>query len=567
MSRDSDSSEKKRTATIAVSTLVLVVVGCAATVGVTNYNQTSSSDDNHQVTTSNKAVHAICQPTDYKDACVESLQGASSDEIDPKELVKVGFNFTKKKLAEVLEQSATYKEAEQDPMAKQALSICKDMMDLAIDHLEQSFERIGALDVIKVEDVLADLETWLSSVITYQGTCIDEFENVTSTAIPKIKEALDKTLKFSSNILVMVQQLKDIFKKLDIPDFNTRRLLEEEVLGHGELPSWMNPERRKLLADDVKPDIVIAQDGSGDYKTIGEAVHALPIKSLTPFVVKIKAGIYKERVVVPKTVWNITWIGEGPMNTKITNSLNFIDGVKTYFTATFDIQGAGHTFKNIGFENSAGAAKHQAVATVIDGDKTAFFNCRFDGYQDTLYSHANRQFYRDCTITGTVDFIFGDSRSLYQNCLILVRKPLVNQQNIVAASGRFDTHSVTGLIFQNCTVTGDQSYLPVKAQFKSYLARPWKEYSKTIFMQSFIDDVIHPDGWMPWGGSWALDTCYYAEFKNRGPGSDTSHRATWRGIRQITYDQAVEHTGKRFFQTDDWITEAGIPYNGGMMSL
>ncbi|KAK4752608.1 hypothetical protein SAY87_021409 [Trapa incisa] len=567
MSHDSDSSKKKSTATIAVSTLVLVVIGCAATVGVTKCNQTSTSGDDNHVTTSNKAVQAMCQPTDYKDACVESLQGASSDVNDPKELVKVGFNFTKKKLAEVLEQSATYKEAEQDPMAKQALSICMDMMDLAVDHLEQSFERIGVLDVTKVDDVLADLETWLSSVITYQGTCIDEFENVTSTAVPKIKEALDKTLRFSSNILVMVQQLNTIFKKLDIPEFNHRRLLEEEVLGHGEYPTWMNPKMRKLLANDAKADLVIAQDGSGNFKTFSEAVKALPIKSMTPFVVKIKAGIYKEKVVVPKNVWNITWIGAGAMQTKITNSLNFIDGVKTYYTSTFTVQGAGHIFKNMGFENSAGAAKHQAVAIVIDGDRTAFFNCRFDGYQDTLYSHANRQFYRDCTITGTVDFIFGDSRSLYQNCLILVRKPLVNQQNIVAASGRFNTHSVTGLIFQNCTITGDQSYLPVKAQFKSYLGRPWKEYSKTIYMQSFIDDVIHPDGWLPWFGTWALDTCYYAEFNNRGPGSDTSHRVTWRGIRHISQAQAAEHTGKGFFEKDDWITNAEIPYNGGMMAL
>ncbi|KAK4804843.1 hypothetical protein SAY86_004660 [Trapa natans] len=560
-----DGSKKKGTATVAVSTLILVVIGCAATVGIVKYNEGGTGGGSDHIATSSKAVQTMCQPTDYKEACVESLQGASSDVTNPKDLVKVSFNFTKDKLGQILEQSATYKEAEKDPMAKQALSICRDMMDLAVDHLEQSFERIGVLDVSKVDDVLDDLETWLSSVITYQGTCLDEFENVTSPGVPKIKEALDKTLKFSSNILVMVQQLNNIFKSLDIPGFNNRRLLQEEALEEDEFPTWMNLERRNLLGEDVKPNIVVAQDGSGDYKTVSEAAKALPIKSMTPFVVKIKAGIYKDKVVIPKTVGNITWIGDGPTTTKITNNQNFIDGVKTYYTSTFSLQGDGHIFKNIGFENSAGAAKHQAVAIVIDGDRTAFFNCRFDGYQDTLYSHANRQFYRDCTITGTIDFIFGDARALYQNCIIHVRKPLENQQNIVAASGRMDVHSVTGLIFQNCTVSGDSSYMPVKAQFKSYLGRPWKAYAKSIYMQCFIDDVIHPDGWLPWGGTFGLDTCYYAEYNNRGPGSDTAHRVTWRGIQHMSAPEALKHTGKNFFETDNWITGAGIPYAGGMV--
>lgn len=231
------------------------------------------------------------------------------------------------------------------------------------------------------------------------------------------------------------------------------------------------------------------------------------------------------------------------------------------------LQGAGHTFKNIGFENSAGAAKHQAVAIVIDGDRTSFFNCRFDGYQDTLYSHSNRQFYRDCTITGTIDFIFGDAKALYQNCLILIRQPLENQQCIVAASGKLDDHSVTGLVFQNCTITADQSYVPVKAQFKSYLGRPWKEYAKTIYMQCFIDNIIQPDGWLPWEGSWALDTCYYAEFSNRGPGSDTSRRVTWRGIKHLSPAQALEYSGQKFFVRDDWLLGAGIPYTSGMVAL
>jgi len=567
MSNGGDSNKKKSAAIVGVSSLILVVIGVVATVGVSRNSQSDGSDGGSHVVASNKAVQAMCQPTDYKEACIESLQGADPNVTDPKELIKVGFTFTKKKLAEIMEQSATLKEAEKDPMASQALAICRDQMDLAIDHLEQSFDRIGVLDINKVDDILSDLETWLSSVVVYQGTCLDEFENVTSSAVPKIKEALNSTIKFSSNALVMVQQLNNVFKNLNIPGLNSRRLLQEDVLGHGEFPSWMDPVRRKLLTDETKPDLVIAQDGSGDFKTFGEAVKALPIKSLTPFVVHVKPGVYKETVLIPKNIWNITWIGDDATTTKVTFGKNFIDGVKTYYTSTFTLQGPGHVFKNIGFENSAGAAKHQAVAIVIDGDRSAFFNCRFDGYQDTLYVHSNRQFYRDCTITGTIDFIFGDSRAIFQNCLILVRRPLDNQQCIVAASGKFESHLITGMVFQNCTITGDESYLPVKAQFRSYLARPWKEYAKTIYMQCFIDDIIHPDGWLPWLGTFGLDTCFYAEFNNRGPGSDTSRRVKWGGVKQISPAQALEYTGQNFLSEDGWLASTGIPYTRGMISL
>lgn len=336
-----DSDKKKRIATVVVSSFILVVIGTAVIVGIKNQETGGGAGggSSSHVSTSNKAVEAMCQPTDYKDACVESLQAAGPNVTDPKELIKVGFNFTKKKLAEIMEQSATLKEAEKDPMASQALAICRDQMDLAIDHLEQSLEKIGVLDITKVDDVLSDLGTWLESVLVYQGTCLDEFENVTSPAIPKIKEALNSTIKFSSNALVMVTELNNIFKNLNIPGLSGhRRLLqEEEVLGHGEFPIWMDPVRRRLLARGAgaRPNLVIAQDGTGNFRTFAEAVKALPIKSNAPFVVYVKKGVYREQVTIPKNVWNITWVGDGAATTKITYNKNFVDGVKTMYTATF----------------------------------------------------------------------------------------------------------------------------------------------------------------------------------------------------------------------------------------
>lgn len=223
--------------------------------------------------------------------------------------------------------------------------------------------------------------------------------------------------------------------------------------------------------------------------------------------------------------------------------------------------------KDIGFENSAGAAKHQAVALRVGSDMAIFHNCRMDGYQDTLYVHTHRQFYRDCVITGTIDFIFGDSATVFQNCVMQVRRPMDNQQSIVTAQGRIDRREATAIILQNCTITGSDDYLPVKNQFKAYLGRPWKQFSRTIIMQSYIDDVIVPEGWLPWVGDFGLNTCFYAEYGNRGPGSSTSGRVKWRGIKQITPQHILDFTAGRFITGNRWVPASGVPYTPYMVKV
>lgn len=221
----------------------------------------------------------------------------------------------------------------------------------------------------------------------------------------------------------------------------------------------------------------------------------------------------------------------------------------------------------MGFENSAGPEKHQAVALRVQSDLSLFYNCRMDGYQDTLYTHAHRQFYRDCTITGTIDFIFGDAGAVFQNCQMIVRKPLDNQNCIVTAQGRSDRRTPSAIILQNCTISGDPLYMPVKDVNKAYLGRPWKEFSRTIIMQSQIDDIIQPDGWLPWAGTFAINSCFYTEFNNRGAGADMSKRVKWKGIKTITPQHAVDFTPGRFLGGDRWIKATGIPYVSGMINV
>lgn len=216
------------------------------------------------------------------------------------------------------------------------------------------------------------------------------------------------------------------------------------------------------------------------------------------------------------------------------------------------------------FENTAGALGHQAVALRVMGDHSAFFDCGIHGYQDTLYAHAKRQFYRNCEISGTVDFIFGYSATLIQNSTIVVRKPEPNQQNIVVADGTAQKSMPTGIVLQNCRIVADKDLESVKTTMRSYLARPWKAYSKAIFLENEIGDFIHPDGYLPWEGTLFLDTCYFAEFGNTGSGAVTSKRVKWgRGI--LTKDAAALYTAENWVEASKWLPASGIPFNTGFV--
>ncbi|KAG0476898.1 hypothetical protein HPP92_013263 [Vanilla planifolia] len=228
--------------------------------------------------------------------------------------------------------------------------------------------------------------------------------------------------------------------------------------------------------------------------------------------------------------------------------------------------GEGFMARDMGFENTAGPEKHQAVALLVQGDRSIFYRCQMDGYQDTLYVHTLRQYYRECTISGTIDFIFGDAKVAFQNCLILVRRPLDNQQNIVTAQGRKSRQSATAIIIHNCTITADPSFSSsLHAKNPTYLGRPWKEYSRTFFFQSYLDSLIHPDGWLPWLGDFGLRTCFYSEWENRGPGADKSRRVKWRGVKNITYEHAQRFTVEHFLWGNDWLPKSGVPYIPGLL--
>lgn len=217
--------------------------------------------------------------------------------------------------------------------------------------------------------------------------------------------------------------------------------------------------------------------------------------------------------------------------------------------------------QDIGFQNTAGPAKHQAVALRVSADQTVINRCRIDAYQDTLYTHTLRQFYRDCYITGTVDFIFGNSAVVFQNCDIVARNPGPGQKNMLTAQGREDPNQVTGISIQKCRLTASSDLAPVKGSVKTFLGRPWKLYSRTVIMQSFIGDHIDPAGWFPWDGEFALSTLYYGEYVNNGPRADTSQRVKWKGFKVIKDPKEAEQfTVAKLIQGGLWLKPTGVTY-------
>ncbi|CAN0920034.1 Putative pectinesterase/pectinesterase inhibitor 28 [Linum grandiflorum] len=567
-----DEKEKKKIAIIGVSSLLLVAMVIAVTIGVNQEKgghgsrNTSNENADEDISTSSKFVTALCEPSTYKESCKKSVSKAAENNTDPKKIVQAGFEMAAESLRESLKKSSTVKEITTDPLAKRGVEICEELLETAIEDLKRSVDELGSFEPSKAYAHIDNLKTWLEATITFQENCKDGFENTTGPAGEKMREILKYSGELTSNGLAMVAGLAKIFETLHIGSSGNRRLLVEDQDDDG-LPLWLNQGQRKLLGanpDNVRADMVVAKDGSGQYKSIMKAINAIPKKHKIPFVIKVKAGVYKEQVLIPKKAAGVVMIGDGPTKTRVTGSKNFADGVQTSDTATFAVVAPGFIAKNMGFENSAGAEGHQAVAFRSRSDNSVLYNCAFDGYQDTLYTQAYRQFFRDCTITGTIDFVFGAGRTILQNCKLIVRKPLSNQHCILTAEGKKDRNGDSAIVLQNCHVSSSPEYFPVRRTNKAYLGRPWKEYSTTIIMNSKLDDLIAPEGWSPWIGDFGLNTLFYAEYQNKGAGAAQDKRVKWKGIKKLNAAQAQKFTpAKLYVEGDAWIKDAGIPYTAG----
>ncbi|KAL6124807.1 hypothetical protein ACLB2K_077316 [Fragaria x ananassa] len=318
----------------------------------------------------------------------------------------------------------------------------------------------------------------------------------------------------------------------------------------------------------VNDAVIVSPHGDDNFTSIGAAIDSAP-NNTNPedgyFVIYARKGHYKEYVVVPKYKKNIMLLGDGINKTIITGKHNFVDGWTTFNSSTFAVLGERFVAIDITFKNTAGPEKHQAVAVRNNADFSTFYRCSFEGYQDTLYAHSLRQFYKECDIYGTVDFIFGNAAAVFQSCNLYARKPMPNQKNAFTAQGRTDPNQNTGISIHNCTIEAAPDLAIDLNSSLNFLGRPWKVYSRTVIMQSYIGPLISSVGWLEWNGTVGLETLYYGEFENHGPGANTSRRVQWPGYSLMNATQALNFTVLNFTLGDTWLPDTDIPFFAGLI--
>ncbi|WP_312766094.1 pectinesterase family protein [Epilithonimonas sp.] len=298
--------------------------------------------------------------------------------------------------------------------------------------------------------------------------------------------------------------------------------------------------------------IAVAKDGSGDFKTIQSAINS--IRDLGPgeALIKIKSGIYNEKVVIPSSKHLITIEGEDKENTIITNDdfsgkLNPLTNEKfnTFNSYTFLVAGDNIKISNLTIKNSS-CNQGQAVALHVEGDRFVMKNSNVLGCQDTLYAATDhsRQYYENCYIEGTTDFIFGQATVVFKNCEI---KSLVDSYITAAATSK---ENQFGFVFIDCHLTAKEGITKV------YLGRPWRPFAKTVFINTTMESHILPEGWNPWKGDKMFPdkekTAYYAEFGSKGAGANSSKRVEWS--HQLSKKELKNYAIENIFRkSSNWI--------------
>ena len=293
-----------------------------------------------------------------------------------------------------------------------------------------------------------------------------------------------------------------------------------------------------LSAKAQKPDLTVAADGTGDVKTVGEAIAKVPEDNKKRFTIFIKPGVYEEQINISVNKPLVSLIGENAATTKLTFKISNKEAGST--SAAYAFYVAGHDFyaENLTFENSFGQGS-QAVAVVSDADRAIFKKCRFLGWQDTLYTRRGRQYYVDSYIEGSVDFIFGQAAAVFENCTIHSKT-----DGYIAAPMRFAADEPSGLVFIKSKLTAENTVKGV------YLGRPWRDYGRTVYLETEMGAHIRAEGWHHWQPE-REKTAYFAEYKSTGSGANDAARVKWS--HQLTAQEAEQFTAEKFLKgTDNW---------------
>jgi PelA/Pel-15E family pectate lyase len=279
--------------------------------------------------------------------------------------------------------------------------------------------------------------------------------------------------------------------------------------------------------------IVVAADGSGDFKSIQQGVDHVPDGNTQRVVIQIKPGVYSQQVRIGPRKSFITFRGEDAKKTVITHRLSAQQAGNTRLAFAVYVNANDFRAENVTFENSYGTGS-QAVALFVDAERATFENCRFLGWQDTLFVNGSRHLFKDCYIEGHVDFIFGTASAVFENCAIHSKGA-----GYVTAHYRTSNEENTGFVFVRCRLTGENTGAGV------YLGRPWRPYARVVFIESWLDSHIKPEGWDNWRDPAREKTAWFGEYKSKGPGAKPASRVAWS--RQLTASEVSQFSRDRFF--------------------
>ncbi len=285
-------------------------------------------------------------------------------------------------------------------------------------------------------------------------------------------------------------------------------------------------------------EFTVAADGSGDVRTVNAAIDKVPVGNKARCIIRIKPGIYDEQIRVPANKPYVSFIGESAEKTILTYKISNKEAGST--SAAYATYIGGHDFhaENITFENSFGSGS-QAVAVLVEADRAVFKNCRFVGWQDTLYAKNGRQYYVDSYIEGHVDYIFGQAAAVFENCHIHSKA-----DGYITAPMRFAADERSGFVFNKCRLTSSNTEKGV------YLGRPWRDYGRTVFVNTQMDAAIRPEGWHHWVPE-REKTAFFAERGSTGIGGDTSKRVAWS--HQLSGTEVAAFSSKTFLRgRDGW---------------
>ncbi|KAI3464405.1 hypothetical protein Pfo_021068 [Paulownia fortunei] len=524
------------------------------------------------------SVKYLCEVTLFPDSCQSSIVHIiDSNNTWPNQLLLIYEQSTLAAMAGVsnaspdfsvngtLEKLVTNK-MPNNRLALSALESCRVLLSLALDNINNSLS--SSDELLSSHETRDNIRTWLSAAGADLQTCSDGFGDLVYDVRKLVLEKLRNSTEYSSNSLAIITLIDRCLGST--MESNKSGFIGQNLLSHNHdhTPYWLTSNDRKLLLamnpNLIKPDLVVAQDGSGNHTTINDALKAVPDHSNYRFIIYVKKGVYYENVKVNKSKWNVMMIGDGLVQTIVSGNLNHDDGTKTFLTATFAVFGKGFIAQQMGFRNTA--TKSQAVALLSTADQSVFFKCLVDSKQDTLYVHSNRQFHRECYIYGTIDFIFGDAAVVIQRSIILPKNPFPGHINVITAQGKTDPNHNTGISIQNCVIKPAEDLTGVR----TFLGRPWKNYSTTVFLQNLMDSLIDPHGWLPWNTSAGAppppNTIFYAEYNNKGPGAITNDRVKWDGVRvMLSRDEVSKFTVSYLINGDQWLLETGVRFKSGLL--